>query len=307
MRFTLRSMSHSFNRRTFLLAAALVPLVIAGPLWAVGEPKTTTAKTQVAQAKLAKLESQLQGRLGVFALNTADGTQLSHRADERFPLNSTFKLLLASAILRKSQDVPGLMQQRIKYSPSNLVTYSPVTEKHLKDGMTVAELCAAAVQYSDNTAANLLMKNLGGPGALTAFARSVGDRQFRLNRWETALNTAIPGDPRDTSTPRAIGLSLRKLVLGDGLKAPQRQQLQQWLRGNTTGDTRIRAGVPAGWQVGDKTGTGDYGTAHDVAVLWPPSGAPIVLTVYTAHGRKDAKARGDVIASAARIVAAWAR
>jgi beta-lactamase class A len=300
-------MSHSFHRRSLLLAALLVPLANASSLRAVGQTAATAGKTRVAQGKLAKLESQLQGRLGVFALNTADGTQLAHRADERFPLNSTFKLMLASAVLRKSQDVPGLMQQRIKYGPANLVTYSPITEKHLKAGMTVAELCAAALQYSDNTAANLLMKNLGGPGAVTAFARSVGDKQFRLDRWETALNTAIPGDPRDTSTPRAMGLSLRKLVLGDGLKAPQRQQLQQWLRGNTTGDARIPAGVPAGWAVGDKTGTGDYGTAHDVAVLWPPKGAPIVLTVYTAHTGKDAKARNDVIASAARIVVEWAR
>ena len=167
------------------------------------------------------------------------------------------------------------MQQRIKYQQRDLVTYSPITEQHVKDGMTVAALCAAAMQYSDNTASNLLMKILGGPEAVTAFARSIGDRQFRLDRWETALNSSIPGDRRDTSTPNAMGQSLQRLALGNALEPHLQAQLQAWLRGNTTGAARIRAGVPADWQVGDKTGTGDYGTANDIAVLWPPRRSPV--------------------------------
>jgi beta-lactamase class A len=254
---------------------------------------------------LAQLERTLAGRLGVFALNTANGTQLSYDANEYFPMCSTFKVMLASAILKHSTQSDGLMQQRIKYQQSDLVTYSPITKQHIEDGMTVTALCAAAIQYSDNTASNLLMKILGGPGAVTTFARSIGDRQFQLDRWETALNSSIPGDRRDTSTPNAIASSLQRLAFGDALEPRLQLQLRVWLQGNTTGAARIRAGVPADWQVGDKTGTGDYGTANDIGLLWPPRRAPVVVAIYTTQGEKDAKARNDVIASAARIVVDW--
>jgi beta-lactamase class A len=247
----------------------------------------------------------LAGRLGVFTLNTANGEQLSYHADEYFPMCSTFKVILASAILKRSTQIDGLMQQRIKYEQSDLVTYSPITKQHIEDGMTVAALCAAAIQYSDNTASNLLMKILGDPEAVTTFARSIGDRQFRLNRWETAINSAIPGDRRDTSTPKAMAISLQRLAFGAALEPGLQLQLRAWLHGNTTGAARIRAGVPADWQVGDKTGTGDYGTANDLAVLWPPRRAPVVVAIYTTQGEKDAKARNDVIAQAARIVVDW--
>jgi beta-lactamase class A len=293
-------MNHSRNRRKLLLAAVSVPIATIWTSWAT-QGDTTVA----AGAKLAKLEQTLAGRLGVFALNTANGKQLSYRGDEYFPMCSTFKVLLASAILKRSTQIDGLMQQRIKYQQSDLVTYSPITERHLEDGMTVDALCAAAIQYSDNTASNLLMKILGGPRAVTTFARSIGDRQFRLDRWETALNSAIPGDRRDTSTPNAMGRSLQRLALGDALEPYLQVQLQAWLRGNTTGAARIRSGTPADWQVGDKTGTGDYGTANDIGVLWPPRRAPVIVAIYTTQGEKDAKARNDVIALAARIVVDW--
>jgi beta-lactamase class A len=293
-------MNHSRNRRTFLLAVVSVPIAIVWTSW------VTKGNAGVsAQAQFTKLERALDGRLGVFALNTANGTQLSYRANEYFPMCSTFKVLLVSAILKRSTQIDGLMQQRIKYRQSDLVTYSPITKRHVEDGMTVAALCAAAIQYSDNTASNLLMKILGGPGAVTAFARSVGDRQFRLDRWETALNSAIPGDRRDTSTPNAMASSLQRLTLGDALEPQLQLQLRAWLQGNTTGAARIRAGVPADWQVGDKTGTGDYGTANDAGVLWPPRRSPAVVAIYTTQGKKDAKVRNDVIASAARIVVDW--
>jgi SAM-dependent methyltransferase len=169
-------------------------------------------------------------------------------------------------------------------------------------------LISADVAYdlsSDNTASNLLMKILGGPGAVTTFARSIGDLQFRLDRWETALNSAIPGDLRDTSTPNAMASSLQRLAFGDALEPRLQLQLRVWLQGNTTGATRIRAGVPADWQVGDKTGTGDYGTANDIGLLWPPRRSPVVVAIYTTQSEKDAKARNDAIASAARIVVDW--
>jgi beta-lactamase class A len=293
-------MNHARNRRRLLLAAVSVPI---GTIWTSWATKGDAAIS--AQAQLAKLERTLAGRLGVFALNTANGKQISYRGDEYFPMCSTFKVILASAILKRSAQIDGLMAQRIKYQQSDLVTYSPITERHIEDGMTVDALCAAAIQYSDNTASNVLMQILGGPGAVTTFARSIGDRQFRLDRWETALNSSIPGDRRDTSTPNAMGLSLQRLTLGDALEPRLQLQLRVWLQGNTTGAARIRAGVPADWQVGDKTGTGDYGTANDVALLWPPRRSPVVFAIYTTQGEKDAKARNDVIASAARIVVDW--
>jgi beta-lactamase class A len=293
-------MNHSRNRRRLLLAAVSMPIAVIGTSWA-SQGNTTV----LAQAQFTKLEQLLSGRLGVFALNTANGTQLSYHADEYFPMCSTFKIILASAILKRSTQIDGLMYQRIKYQQSDLVTYSPITKQHIEDGMTVTALCAAAIQYSDNTASNLLMKILGGPEAVTTFARSIGDRQFRLDRWETALNSSIPGDRRDTSTPNAMASSLQRLAFGDALEPRLQLQLRVWLQGNTTGATRIRAGVPADWEVGDKTGTGDYGTANDIGLLWPPRRAPIVVAIYTTQPEKDAKARNDVIASAARIVVDW--
>ncbi len=293
-------MNYSRNRRIFLLAAVSVPIATVCASWSTKGDAAVSA-----QAQFAKLERTLAGRLGVFALNTANRAQLSYRANEPFPLCSTFKILLTSAVLKRSTQIEGLMQQRIKYQQRDLVTYSPITEQHVKEGMTVAALCAAAIQYSDNTASNLLMKILGGPEAVTAFARSIGDRQFRLDRWETALNSSIPGDRRDTSTPHAMGLSLQRLALGNALEPHLQAQLQAWLRGNTTGAARIRSGIPANWQIGDKTGTGDYGTANDVAVLWSPQRSPVVVAIYTTQGEKDAKARNDIIASAARIVVDW--
>jgi beta-lactamase class A len=297
---SIKKMNHARNRRRLLLAAVSVPIATVWTSWA-----TQGNATAAAQAQFAKLERTLAGRLGVFALNTANGKQLNYRGDEYFPMCSTFKVILTSAILKRSTQIDGLMQQRIKYQQNDLVTYSPITKQHIEDGMTVDALCAAALQYSDNTASNLLMKILGGPGAVTTFARSIGDGQFRLDRWETALNSSIPGDRRDTSTPNAMGLSLQRLALGDALEPRLQLQLRVWLQGNTTGAARIRAGMPADWQVGDKTGTGDYGTANDIALIWPPRRSPVVVTIYTTQGEKDAKSRNDIIASAARIVVDW--
>jgi beta-lactamase class A len=285
------------NRRTFLLAASALPLASACTAWSAKSQQTASA-----EAQLAALESSVGGRLGVAALDTGSGARVQHRATERFPLCSTFKTMLAAAILARSERDSSLLERRVSYGKSDLLTNSPITEKHLGQGMTVAAMCAATIQYSDNAAANLLMKILGGPAAVTAFARSIGDQTFRLDRWETELNSAIPGDPRDTTSPEAMAASLQRLVLGDALGAAQRGQLETWLLGNTTGAARIRAGVPADWKVGDKTGLGSYGTNNDVGVLWPPAGAPLVLAVYLTFPEKDAPARNDVIASAARIV-----
>jgi len=285
------------HRRTILLAASALPLAGACTAWSEKGARPASS----AESDLAALERSVGGRLGVAALDTATGARLQHRATERFPLCSTFKTMVAAAILERSVRDSGLLERRVSYGKSDLLTNSPITEKHLGQGMTVSAMCAATIQYSDNAAANLLMKILDGPSAVTTFARSIGDQAFRLDRWETELNSAIPGDPRDTTTPEAMTTSLQRLVLSDGLGAPQRDQLKAWLLGNTTGATRIRAGVPADWKVGDKTGLGSYGTTNDTGVLWPPAGAPLVLSIYLTFANQDAPGRNDVIASAARI------
>ncbi len=259
-------------------------------------------KASLLQKNLANLESLADGRIGLSALDTADKMCLQYRAGERFPLCSTAKLMAVSAVLKQSMTASHLLQQKIIYNREDLVTYSPITEKHIVEGMTVRDLCSAAMEKSDNTAMNVLTKMLGGPQVITSFARSIGDKVFRLNRLEPELNSAIPGDSRDTTTPEAMVNSLYQLSLGGALALPEREQLQEWLKGNTTGDFRIRAGVPKGWIVGDKTGTGDYGTTNDVAIMWPPQRAPIVVAIYFTQGKRDAISREDVIAAVTRIL-----
>lgn len=293
-------MKPSLKRRSLIAATTVLFLSSGRTSWA-----TERLSAMSAHRQLEAIEKDLDGRLGVFALDTATGEQLAYRADERFAFCSTFKVIAASAILAKSVQMPGLLQQRIAYTKKDLVTYSPITEKHVGAGMTVAELCAAALQYSDNTAANLLIANLGGTETVTAFARSIGDDAFRLDRWETELNSAIPGDLRDTTTPMAMGRSLNRLALGDGLKPEQRAQLCDWLLGNTTGAMRIKKALPADWKIGDKTGTGDYGTANDVGIVWPVGRAPVIVAIYTTRNVKNAEPRNDTIAAASRVVVDW--
>lgn len=292
---TLELLSHSPARRTLLLSLAALPLA------RLANAASNDAKA-AAQTRLAQLEASAGGRLGLAALDTADGRRLNYRADERFPLCSTFKLVLVAAVLARAAKQPALMERRIRYSARELAHYSPMTEKQVADGMLVAELCAAAIEHSDNTAANLLLKIVGGPAALTAYARSIGDTGFRLDRIEPSLSSAIPGDVRDTTTPITMAGTLQRLTLGHALAAPQRELLSGWLHGTVTGADRIPAGVPANWKVGHKTGTGDYGTANDVAILTPPNRAPLILALYFTQPAKNAKVNGEVLAEAARIV-----
>ncbi|RON08472.1 class A beta-lactamase [Pseudomonas brassicacearum] len=296
-------MKYSPTRRSLLKAGLTLPLItLVGPAWAsASSPDKSLAELY---KQLAELESSAKGRLGVALINTANGHDIQYRGGERFPFCSTFKLMLAAAVLHKSMAEPGVLDKHIAYGEADLLSYAPIAKQNLKQGMSVAQLCAATLQYSDNTAANLLIKELGGVAAVNQFAKSLGDPAFRLDRKEPELNTAIPDDPRDTTTPAAMAASVQKVVLGDALATAQREQLAIWLKGNTTGDASIRAGTPTGWVVGDKTGSGDYGTTNDVAVLWPQTGAPVVLAVYFTQLQKDAEARRDVLASATRLVMA---
>ncbi len=255
-----------------------------------------------AQKKLAELEVSSGGRIGISALNTANNARIQYRAEERFPMQSTFKMMGVSAILKKSMTNSHLLQQKITYKKQDVVSWSPITEQHFTDGMMISELCAAAMMNSDNTAINLLMKKLGGPEAITVFARSIGDNTFRVDNWEPELNSS-PSDLRDTSTPAAMEKSLQQLALGNVLASSQREQLVAWMKGNTTGDTRIRAGVPKGWIVADKTGASNsYGISNDIGIIWPPKCAPIVIAIYSIQNKKDSTRRDDVIASATHML-----
>jgi beta-lactamase class A len=291
------------SRRSLLMSALLIPLAGCGAPAAA--PTVPVAPPTPAPAprtdRLPELEQRFDARLGVYALDTGSGRELAHRADERFAMCSVFKALAAAAVLQRTP--PEYLEKRVHFTEADFVDPSPVAERHLADGMTVGELCDAAVRYSDNTAGNLLLADVGGPPGITAFARSLGDEVTRLDRTEPELNTAIPGDERDTTTPRAIAGSFRELVLGEHLDPADRARFTDWLVGNTTGDERIRAGLPAGWRVGDKTGTGSYGTANDVAVVWPPGAAPIVVAVLTSRATEDATRDNALLAEAAAVVA----
>ncbi|MFI1828793.1 class A beta-lactamase [Streptomyces sp. NPDC020412] len=261
-------------------------------------PPASGAPRDTAPA-FAELERQFDARLGVYAIDTGTERVVTNRPDERFAYASTCKAFLAAAVLDKSSLTQ--LDRRVRYDRSDLDGHSPITEKHLSTGLTLRELCDAAVRHSDNGAANALFDELGGPAGLQAALRAIGDRVTRCDRYEVELSEATPGDPRDTSTARALATDLRTYVLGDALPANKRALLTDWLKRNTTGDKLIRAGAPKGWVVGDKTGTGGYGTRNDIAVVWPPKAAPIVLAVLSRRDVRDAEPNDVLIARAAEV------
>jgi beta-lactamase class A len=291
------------HRRTFLLGSLAAGVTLASrPLYA-GTPLAEDEPLK----RLATLEKINGGRLGVAILDTATGRRINHRGEERFPMCSTFKWLAASEVLSRVDRGTESLARRIEFTESDLVSYSPVTSKHLgAPGMTLAEICEAAITLSDNTAGNLLLDSMGGPAGLTAFARSLGDRYTRLDRRETELNEAIPGDPRDTTTPAAMLHDMHALLVGDALSEASRTQLIAWMVATTTGDARLRAGFPHGWRVGDKTGTSNNGVANDVAIAWPPGRATLLVAAYYAEADTDGDTRNAVLAEVGRIAATLA-
>ncbi|WP_374223388.1 class A beta-lactamase [Streptomyces sp. F63] len=254
--------------------------------------------------RLRALESEHGARLGVFARNLGTGETVVRRADERFPMCSLFKPIAAAAVLRDHDRRGAFLARRIRYSDSDLVVHSPVTEQHVAEGMTVGELCDAALRFSDNTAANLLLRELGGPRAVTRFCRSIGDRTTRLDRWEPELNSAEPWRAEDTTSPRAIARTYTRLAAGDALPPADRDRLTGWMLANTTSDERFRAGLPAGWDLADKTGGGDYGTNNNAGIAWTPDRTPIVLAVLTTKPAPDARPDNALIAETAALLAA---
>ncbi len=295
-------MTISISRRR-----ALASSLLAVPALATLTTATRAQASQKLENQLAELERKHDGRIGVAVLNLATGEKIGHRADERFLMCSTFKALTAGFILARVDRGEEQLDRRIVYSKKDLVTWSPVTEKHVGgEGMSVAELCQATIIISDNTAANLLLKSFGGPAGLTDFLRSIGDEITRLDRFETALNEHDrPGDLRDTTTPAAMLETLRKLIFGDVLSRSSRAQLAAWMIMNKTGDTKLRAGFPGDWMMGDKTGrNGDkFGNSNDVAIAWSPDRGAVIVTAYCEIPSVSEEERSAVLTEIGRIAA----
>ncbi|MCJ2131344.1 class A beta-lactamase [Methylobacterium sp. E-045] len=287
-------------------------LTLGAAAWAVGNwlgagqaARAEGAFRQDLADRFAHIEEASGGRLGIGLLDTGSRIRAVHRGDERFPMCSTFKALAAGAVLARVDRGEDSLDRRLRYEPREVVPYSPLSGPRAEgEGMTIAELCEAAVTVSDNTAANLLLGTMDGPAGLTGHIRGFGDATTRLDRTEPDLNEAAPGDPRDTTTPLAMAETLRRLVLADALSPASRALLTAWLVGCRTGDARLRAGLPKDWRIGDKTGSGENDTANDVAVIWPARRAPLVLTVYLTGARTSPEARSATIASVARAVVA---
>jgi beta-lactamase class A len=289
-----------FIRARFVVSFSTLTICFLASVGGTDAPETSDTP----ESRIAAIEGRLGGRLGVLALDTGTGQRIQHRASERFPMCSTFKFLLAGAVLDRIDKHRETPDRRITYGEKDLLEYAPIAKEHVKEGaMTVAALCAAAVEYSDNTAANLLLETIGGPSKLTAYLRSLGDKVTRLDRTEPALNSGIPGDPRDTATPESMLHSTRALVLGEALSQNSQHQLQEWLIANTTGGKRLRAGLPTGWRVGDKTGTGKNGARNDVAVAWLPDRAPIIIVAFFIGSKAADTELEGAIAEVGRIVA----
>ncbi len=281
------------SRRAFLLQLAAV---FAGP---------GAVRSAIPADRLAGLETSAGGRLGVAVIEQGSGAMLLHRADERFPMCSTFKLLAAAAVLKRADMGQETLERFVPYGQSDLLDYAPVTRAHAAaGGMRLGELCAAAIDWSDNTAANLILNAIGGPAGFTAFARSLGDAETRLDRNEPTLNSAIPGDPRDTTTPLAMARDIQDVLLGDLLSEGSKAQLEAWLIADKVGDKRLRAGLPADWGIGDKTGSGEHGTANTIAIIRPPNRAPLLAAVYYTEGPDSMDARNAVNRQVAEIMAA---
>ncbi|CAN7276673.1 class A beta-lactamase [Rossellomorea sp. LjRoot5] len=287
-----------------LLSLSLIGLSLVGDGLKQAEAKEKGDETQGTSHgsahKFMQLEKKFDARLGVYAIDTGTNRTVVYRPDERFAYTSTYKALAAGAVLQ--QNSIDELDEVITYTQDDLVTYSPITEQHVDTGMTLREICDAAIRYSDNTAGNLLLQELGGPDGFENALRQIGDQVTEADRFETDLNSAIPGDIRDTSTARALATSLKAFTVDDVLQEGKRTLLTDWMRTNTTGDELIRAAVPKGWEVGDKSGAGDYGTRNDIAIVWPPNRAPIIIAILSSRDTKDAAYDNELIAKAAKVV-----
>jgi beta-lactamase class A len=281
-----------FHRRGFILSG-LGLSVSAARAW--GAPGANTT--------FKEIEARLGGRVGLSVMDTGSGKTLSWRGDERFAMCSSFKWVLAASVLSRADQGQLRLSDTISYTSAQLLSHSPVTGAHVKEGhMRIEDLCAAAVEESDNGAANLLLARIGGPNSVTAYARSIGDSVTRLDRNEPTLNENRSGDPRDTTTPDAMVQTMKTVLIGDALRADSRAKLLDWLKKCDTGAHRLRAGIPASWSEGDKTGTGERGAAVDNAIIWPPHRAPILAAAYVSDSNKSTEMLEAAIADLGRLI-----
>jgi beta-lactamase class A len=252
--------------------------------------------------RIAQIETETGSRIGVTAIDSGTGRRIEHRPNERFLMCSTFKLLAAAAVLRRLDRKEENLERFVRYTQADILGYAPVTKQHVTEGgMKLGALCEAAIEQSDNTAGNLLLQAIGGPAGLTKFARSIGDEVTRLDRIEPDLNIPLSErDERDTTSAAAMCEDMQRLLQGETLSKESRSRLDGWLQRNETGAELIRAGVPSGWRVGDKTGRSGSGATNDVAVIYPPDGAPIFTAIYTFGGSDEQ--RSAAIASVARTI-----
>ena len=287
------------SRRIFLGAVAATAAAAVFARAASSEDRV-----KLAGDRLAAIEARQGGRLGVAILDTGNGAKLAHRADERFPMCSTFKLLASAAVLKLVDEEKESLDRTIAYGPADLLEYAPVTKAHVGEGgMRLGDVCAAAINWSDNTAANLILLVIGGPEGFTRFARSLGDEATRLDRNEPSVNMATPGDARDTTTPLAMARDLQAVLTGGVLSGASRRQLEAWLIADKVGDKRLRAGLPPSWGVGDKTGSGDHGTANVIGILRSPGRAPLLAGVYYTESEASMDARNAVHKQVGEIIA----
>jgi beta-lactamase class A len=283
------------DRRTLLLAAPVMLAACAAPR---RDPAADTFT-----ARIAAIETATGGSIGVHVHDTGSGRRLRHRDGERFAFCSTMKAMLAGAALARADRGELAMDRAVPVAAADIVTNSPRTGAAAPGSMTVAQLCSATVEVSDNAAANLLFPLVGDTAGMTAFARTLGDTETRFDRLETALNSNIPGDPRDTTTPAAMAAAIHALLLGDALSAAGRAQLLAWMEAATTGLTALRAGLPPSWRTGDKTGAGANGARNIVALTIPPARAPIVASVYMSGSSRSLAELNAAHAEVGRAIA----
>jgi beta-lactamase class A len=290
------SMPPSISRRGALIGAAVVFAVQRA------QARSSSEELKFFTAHLTALEEKAGGRLGIAVFDTGSGKRFAYRGDERFPMCSTFKVLVAAAILARADAGKERLDRRLSYGTRDLLDYAPVTRAHIAEGsMTLEALCAAAIEMSDNTAANLLLQVIGGPPGLTAFLRSQGDERTRLDRNEPELNESAPNDERDTTTPTAMLATMDGFLIGDALTAASRVLLQGWMINCKTGAQRLPASIPNSARIGHKTGSGERGTSNDIAIVWPAGRKPVLITTYLTGSPAKPSERDAVIAECGQI------
>lgn len=293
----LRMTAH-MTRRTALLGALVLLRSRRSPARGSARAKSLDG----ANAQIAELEKRSGGRLGVAVLDLASRARMHHRADERFPMCSTFKFVAAAAVLQRVEGGQERLDRVVPYGPQDLLEYAPVTRQHVREhGMRLSDLCAAALELSDNTAANLMLRVIGGPAGFTQYCRSLGDTVTRLDRTEPELNRVATGDPRDTTTPGAMLALLNTILLGRALSAASREQLVSWMVNAQVGKERISSGLPAGWRIGHKTGS-SRDEANDVVIAWPPGQPPVLITAFYSQPAGSPQERDGVLRDLGRII-----